>query len=109
MNENQGEPISAADLRFPARVDREFEDRLLALCASEDLRLEHWRHLGSDFFMSGLAVMIASTPGFDRRALLDLAERLQPGSTQVAVFAEWLRCSPVRPSRFLPMLDARRG
>ncbi len=109
MIENQDEPISAADVRFPARVDREFEERLLALCASGDLSPEHWRHLGPDFFMSGLAVMVASMSGFDRRALLDLAERLHSGSTQVAVFAEWLRCSPVRPSRFLPMLDARRG
>jgi hypothetical protein len=109
MIENQDEPISAADVRFPARVDRELEERLLALCASGDLRLEHWRHLGSDFFMSGLAVMVANMPGFDRGALLDLAERLQSGSTQVAVFAEWLRCSPVRPSRFLAMLEARRG
>jgi hypothetical protein len=37
------------------------------------------------------------------------AKRFQSGSTQVAVFAEWLRCSPVRPSRFLAMLEARRG
>jgi hypothetical protein len=54
--------------------------------------------------MSGLAVIVASGPGYDRRALLELAERLHAGSAQVAVFAEWLERKPVRPSRFLPML-----
>jgi hypothetical protein len=106
--ENQCEPISTADARFPARVDREFEERLLVLCASGDLSPVHWQNLGPSVFMSGLAVMVASAPGFDRRALLDLAERLHAGSTQVAVFAEWLERSPVRPSRFLPMLAMQR-
>jgi hypothetical protein len=101
-------PIAGPDARFPMRVDREFEERLLALCASGDLTPGHWRNLGPDFFMSGLAVMVASVPGFDRRALLDLAELLHAGSTQVDVFAEWLERSPVRPSRFLPMLEMQR-
>ena len=58
------------------------------------------------FFMAGLAVMLASVPEFDRRSLLDLAEALQAGSSQVEVFALWLERSPLRPSRFLPMLLA---
>jgi hypothetical protein len=102
--EDHVRPISTPDVRFPVRVDREFEERLLALCASGDLSPARWRHLGPDFFMAGLAVMVASAPGFDRRALLDLAERLHAGSAKVEVFAEWLERSPVRPSRFLPML-----
>ena len=50
--------------------------------------------------------MLASVPEFDRRSLLDLAEALQAGSSQVEVFALWLERSPLRPSRFLPMLLA---
>ena len=64
----------------------------------------HWRHYGPPFFMAGLAVMLASVPEFDRRSFLDLAETLHSGSSQVEVFALWLERSPVRPSRFLPML-----
>jgi len=54
--------------------------------------------------MAGLAVMLASDPHFDRRGLLELAELLHPGSSEPAVFERWLARSPVRPSRFLPML-----
>jgi hypothetical protein len=101
-------PISEPDTRFPARVDREFEERLVALCSSGGLSPAQWRQLGPDFFMAGLAVMVASAPGFERRALLELAERLHCGSTHIDVFAEWLERSPVRPSRFLPMLAMQR-
>jgi len=97
----------AVDDRFPDRLDRDYEDRLLELCASGDLGLPRWRPLGPPFFMAGLAVMLASSPNRDRRSLLDLAESLHAGSTQVEAFGRWLERSPVRPSRFLPMLDAR--
>jgi hypothetical protein len=52
--------------------------------------------------------MLASVDGFDRRGLLDLAEILHPGSSQVGVFALWLERSPIQPSRFLPPLADRR-
>jgi hypothetical protein len=84
--------------------DREYEDQLLDLCASGDVEPERWRRHGPAFFMAGLAVMLASVPEFDRRSLLVLAEALHPGSSQVEVFAHWLKRSPVRPSRFLPTL-----
>ncbi len=93
-----------ADGQFPTRVDRDFEEALLGLCSSGDFTLERWKSFGPRFFMAGLAVMIASVSGLDRRALLDLAEQLHAGSSQVGVFALWLERSPVRPSRFLPML-----
>jgi hypothetical protein len=64
-----------------------------------------WSSLGPKFFMAGLAVMLASAPHFDRRALLTLSESLHPGASEPEVFARWLKRSPVRPSRFLPMLD----
>ena len=99
-------PGSTQDGRFPAQLDRVYEERLLDLCASGDVEPKRWRHCGPPFFMAGLAVMIASLPEFDRRSLLDLAEALHAGSSQVGVFALWLERSPVRPSRFLPMLLA---
>lgn len=95
------------DALFPARIDREFEDRLFELCASRDLNPERWRRLGPPFFLAGLAVMMASVDGFDRRRLLDLAEQLHAGSSQVGVFTLWLERSPVQPSRFLPPLADR--
>src|ERR1700676_3851797 len=98
---------SAAEDRFPEQVDRAYEERLLELCASGDFDLQRWRRMGPPFFMAGLAVMAASSAEFDRRSLLDLAEGLHVGSSRVEVFESWLEGSPVRPSRFLPMLAAR--
>jgi hypothetical protein len=99
--------IQAPEDRFTDALDRDYEERLLELCASGDLALERWSRMGGRFFMAGLAVMVASHPDFDRRSLLDLAEALHAGSSQVGAFALWLERSPVRPSRFLPMLSAR--
>lgn len=96
----------SADGHFPVRFEREHEEQLLALCASRDLTPGRWRMLGPAFFMAGLAVMLASAQGADRRNLLALAETLHPGSSLPEVFALWLRRSPLRPSRFLPMLTA---
>ncbi len=97
---------ASEDGLFPAAFDREFEEALVGLCASRNLEVAEWRRLGPAIFMAGLAVMLASVPEFDRPALLDLAEQLHAGSSQVAVFAKWLERSALRPSRFLPMLMA---
>ncbi len=86
-------------------MDRDYEKRLLNLCASRTLDPERWEQLGPRFFMAGLAVMLAGTADFDRRSLLALAETLHPGASEPAVFARWLAASPLRPSRFLPMLS----
>lgn len=99
---------ATADGHFPLRVDREYEERLLELCASGDLDAARWASAGPRFFMAGLAVMLAGSGGqLDRRGLLALAERLHPGASEVAVFQRWLTHTPVRPDRFLPLLDAR--
>ena len=97
---------STPDGHFPAEVDRDYEERLAGLCVSGNLDFTHWRHAGPPFFMAGLAVMLASVEGHDRRALLNLAEQLHPGASEPAVFSRWLERSPVRPSRFLPLLAA---
>lgn len=97
----------SGDGHFPAQVHRDYEERLVDLATSEVLDPDVWRALGPVFFMAGLAVMLASRSGADRRGLLDLAERLHPGSSEAAVFALWLERSPVRPSRFFPLVAAR--
>lgn len=97
---------TSADGHFPAGVDRDYERQLVQLCASRSLAPERWTQLGPRFFMAGLAVMLASVTGYDRRGLLGLAELLHPGSSEPAVFARWLERSPLRPSRFLPQLNA---
>lgn len=100
------EPLVAATGRhFPESMNREYEGRLLDLCASRTLDPNRWEQLGPRFFMAGLAVMLASTRDFDRRSLLALAEELHPGASEPGVFARWLKASPLRPSRFLPMLS----
>lgn len=90
---------------FPTGLSRDYERQLLNLCASRSLDPARWEQLGPRFFMAGLAVMLAGTPDFDRRSLLNLAEELHPGASEPAVFARWLKASPLRPSRFLPMLE----
>jgi|SRR5271168_1435782 len=94
---------------FPASLERDYEEQLIALCESRNLDAATWAVLGPNFFMAGIAVMLASVPEFDRRALLDLAEQLHAGSSHVTVFALWLQQSPLRPSRFLPMLRVNSG
>jgi hypothetical protein len=99
-------PNRTSDGHFPACVSRDYENRLVTLAASAKLDSETWAAFGPHFFMAGLAVMLASRPNADRRGLLLLAERLHPGIGEPAVFSLWLDRSPVRPSRFLPLLEA---
>ena len=87
----------------------EKEEALLDLCASGSQDAEEWRRQGEGFFMGGLATLLASVRGFDRRRYLALAEELHPGVTQPEVFELWLQRSPLRPARFLPMLARRRA
>ena len=98
------QPVTSSDGHFPRELSRDYERQLLTLCASRKLDPAAWAAAGPAFFMAGLAVMLASNADADRRGLLALAEFLHPGATEVPVFARWLRRSPLRPSRFLPML-----
>jgi hypothetical protein len=98
------EPAITSDGHFPRELSRDYERRLLALCAARKLDPASWAAAGPAFFMAGLAVILASNADTDRRGLLGLAEALHPGATEVPVFARWLKRSPLRPSRFLPML-----
>jgi hypothetical protein len=94
-----GRPAAARDLPY-----REFEARLLDVCAGLP-DAASWRKAGPARLMAGLAVVIASDSRFDRRAYLDLARSLDSSMvTDLPAFTEWLSRSPVRPSRFMPML-----
>ena len=96
-------------VHLPDSFDREYEEGLLELCASGNADADAWRAHGPVFFMAGLAVLLASARGFDRERYLRLAEALHPGASTPEVFAMWLRRSPLRASRFLPMARRRRG
>ena len=79
---------------------------MVDLCAAKVIDTDRWQRAGNRFFLAGIAVMLASVREFDRRIYLELGERLHPGISQVGVFALWLERSPIRPSRFLPMVLA---
>jgi hypothetical protein len=88
---------------MPEKLDRGCELRLRDLCASGQTDPNVWRAHGSGFFMGGVAVLLAGARGFERRKYLRLAEALHPGVSTPEVFDLWLKRSPLRPARFLPM------
>lgn len=119
MRKSPDQPTPAIDVgtsrdstpgdEFPAKLDRDYEERLVELSVSDDLDPQRWLEMGPRFFMAGLAVMLASAGDDGRRPrLLKLAEGLYPGASEVSVFGRWLECSPLRPTRFFPLVDAAR-
>ncbi len=98
-------PLLTQDGHFPVDISRDYEESLLRLCASGSLNLAQWVAMGPHFFMAGLAVMLASVDKYDRCGLLMLAENISPGASKPDIFERWLKHSPLRPSRFLPMLE----
>ena len=101
------DPAATADGQFPASIDRSREQQLAELLASGAFDVSEWRAAGPGFFMAGLAVLGASLAGLDRRKLLALAEEIHPGISLPDVFARWLARSPVRPTRFAPLVRQR--
>ncbi len=92
---------------MPKSVSRSEEERLLELASSGDTRPSRWRRAGDAQLLAGVAVLLASLDLGDRDRLMALAEQLWPGMTRLEVANEWLRRSPVRADRFVPMLRAR--
>jgi antitoxin (DNA-binding transcriptional repressor) of toxin-antitoxin stability system len=88
---------------------RRSEERLLDFLATGDLRPSRWRRAGEPRFMAGLAAFLGSVDEGDRHRLFALAEQLLPGASKVEAVRDWLHESGVDPSRFLPMLAARRA
>ena len=101
VTEGEGEHV-------PEKFARDYEDKLLDLSASSNVDPNTWRAYGPGFFMGGLAVMLASARGFERERYLRLAETLHPGVSTPEVFGMWLKKSPVRSARFLPMARKRK-
>ena len=89
------------------RWTRREEERAVELCVRGDFRPSRWLRAGDPRTLAGVAVMLASTDGFDRATMRALAERLEPGMTRPAKFARWLASTPVRAARFLPLVEAR--
>jgi len=96
------------DGHFPAPYTRDYEESLLRLALSGDFMPESWRAHGPPFFTSGFAMILAGLREYDRLALARLAEPLHPGMSEPTVRALWFQGSPLRPARFLPLLEAAR-
>jgi prevent-host-death family protein len=92
---------------MPKSLSRAEEERLLQLAASGDTRPSRWRRAGHPRLLAGVAVLLGSLDLGDRGRLLALAEQLWPGMSTLEVANEWLRHSPVKADRFVPMLRAR--
>ena len=101
--------VTERSAHMPEAMNREYEETLLDLCASGNVDPDVWRAHGPNFFMGGLAVMLASAKGFERERHMRLAEALHPGVSTPEVFGLWLEKSPVRPARFLPMARRRKS
>lgn len=94
---------------MPRSLSRSEEERLLQLAASGDTRPSRWRRAGNPRLLAGLAALLASLDLGDRERLFALAEHLWPGMSTLEVANEWLRHSPIKADRFVPMLKARLG
>lgn len=93
--------------RMPRSLSRAQEERLLELAASGDTRPSRWRRAGPPQLLAGLAALLGSLDLGNRERLLALAEQLWPGMSTLEVANEWLRHSPIKADRFVPMLRAR--
>jgi hypothetical protein len=98
------QPAPSPDGLFPASFGREAEEALLQFALSENRDPVFWRQLGPQFFMAGFALFLAAAGEANREAYSALAEELHPGISRHDVFRRWLRGSPVKAARFLPML-----
>lgn len=101
--------VEVPDRRMPEAWNRDVERDFLDLCASGSTDLGRWLAAGPRYFTAGLATMMASSRGADRPAYLALAFALCPAMREASEFDTWLSMSPARPSRFLPMVRARKG
>lgn len=92
---------------MPKSLSRSEEERLLELAASGDTRPSRWRRAGDPQLLAGVAVLMGSLDLGPRERLFALAEHLWPGMSTLEVANEWLRRTPVKADRFVPMLRAR--
>lgn len=93
--------------KMPARMARDAEAALLDLCASGSLDVRSWIDAGPRYFVGGLALLPSNARGVDREGLVALADALSPGITDPVEMNQWLAPSPLRASRFFPMIEER--
>lgn len=98
--------VALPQRQMPNAWNREVERKYAALCASGATDVGRWLREGPRYFISGLAMMMASSRGADREAYLALAFALCPAMHEEAEFQVWLSITPAKPSRFLPMVRA---
>lgn len=98
--------VAQPQRQMPHAWNREVERRYVVLCASGSTDVGRWLREGPRYFLSGLAMMMASSRGADREAYLALAFALCPAMQEEAEFQTWLSMTPAKPSRFLPMVRA---
>lgn len=96
-----------AQAPMPKSLSRAQEERLLELAASGDTRPSRWRRAGPPQLLAGLAALLGSLDLGNRERLFALAEQLWPGMSTLEVANHWLRHSPVKADRFVPMLRGR--
>jgi hypothetical protein len=96
--------VPQPDREMPTPWNREVERGYALLCASGSTDVGRWLSEGPRYFLSGLAMMMASSRGADREAYLALAFALCPAMRDPTEFGTWLSMTPTRPSRFLPMV-----
>lgn len=92
---------------MPKSLSRAEEERLLDLAASGDTRPSRWRRAGDTQLLAGVAALLGSLDLGNRERLFALAEQLWPGMSTLDVANDWLRRSPVKADRFVPMVRAR--
>lgn len=92
---------------MPRSLSRSEEERLIELAASGDTRPSRWRRAGNPRLLAGLAALLGSLDLGDRERLFALAEHLWPAMSTLEVANDWLRHSPIKADRFVPMLKAR--
>ena len=88
------------------RLCRSREQRWLDLCAERNLSPERWQREGPNDRIAGLAAFLASVDWGDRRALIDLSEKLSPGASDRSSLQLWLGQRWIEPSRLMVRLDA---
>lgn len=98
--------VAQPQRQMPDVWNRDVERKYVVLCASGSTDVGRWLREGPRYFLSGLAMMMASSRGADRDAYLALAVALCPAMQEPAEFRTWLSMTPAKPSRFLPMVRA---
>jgi len=99
---------ASQDGLFPDGLDPDEEAKLIELVLSGNRNCADWLMHGPRFFMAGMAVLLAGLPQFEHQPLLELAEEIQPQSSDASLFRLWTQRCPLDRERFLARLERER-